>query len=292
MKKLILDTDVGTDVDDAFAIALAASAPELKLEAVTTVYGDVELRARMARKLLDLLGREDVPVAPGLRQPLTSGREVYWGGWEGRGFLAEEDGALAFPRRGIELLLHLLRTAEEPLTLVAIGPLTNVAALLQAAPELAASALEEIICMAGTLVPDEEEWNVQCDPRAARIVFESGVPVRLGTRFIVNQPKLRPHHRERLLTSQNPAVRSLVTMLDVFLGEKQRDTTPMYDPVTLSMAYTDEFIQTERVGVRVRMEGDVVRLERDPESARHLDVSISVRPDEFVDHLVERLVSL
>jgi purine nucleosidase len=292
MKPIILDTDVGTDVDDAFAIALAASAPELNLKAVTTVYGDVQLRVRMARKLLDLLGREDVPVAAGWGRPLTPDRQSYWGGWEGRGFLeSEDDGEPIQDQSAVELITELLRTTPEPLTLVAIGPLTNVAAVLQTAPDLIPN-IAEIICMAGTIVPGEEEWNVQCDPDAARIVFESSVPLRLGTRFIVNQPILKPPHQRRLATSEHPAIRALVSMLEVFLAEKQRDITPMYDPVTLSMAYTDAFIQTKTMKIAVHMLDDVVMLEPDPRAKRRMEISTSVNPEQFVEDLVARLLAI
>jgi purine nucleosidase len=287
-----LDTDVGTDVDDAFAIALAASAPELDLKAVTTVYGDVNLRARMARKFLDLLGRGDVPVAAGRGRPLTPHRQPYWGGWEGRGFLeSESDGAQFQDQSAVALIVDLLKTSPEPLTLVAIGPLTNVAAVLQTAPDLA-PAIEEIICMAGTIVPGEEEWNVQCDPDAARIIFESSVPLRLGTRFIVNQPILKPPHQRRLATSEHPAIRALVSMLKVFLAEKQRDITPMYDPVTLSMAYTDAFIQTETLQIAVQKVDEVVTLEPDPRANRRMEISTSVNPEQFVEDLVARLLAI
>ena len=291
-RPIILDTDVGTDVDDAFTIALAARSPALDLRAVTTVYGDVHLRARLARKLLDLLGHAGAPVAAGLGQPLTPDRAPYWGGWEGEGLLTPADDSLPLdPRDGVTLILDELAAAQDPLTLVAIGPLTNIAAVVQRAGSLL-DRIQEIVCMAGTIVAGEEEWNVQCDADAARIVFESGLPVTLGTRFIVNQPKLRRTHRDRLAGSQDPAVQALVVLLDHFLGLKRRDQTPMYDAVTLSMAYTDEFIQTETMTLAVDQRGDVVALTPDPEGRVQLNVSVGVQPEAFVDHLVDRLLEV
>ena len=89
--RVILDTDIGTDVDDCLALAVLLASPELELVGVTTVYGDVLLRARMVMKLLRLRGREDVPVAMGERQPLLGKRAVYWEGHEGKGVLVPED---------------------------------------------------------------------------------------------------------------------------------------------------------------------------------------------------------
>lgn len=290
VRAIILDTDVGTDVDDAFAIAQAARSPKLDLRAVTTVYGDVQLRARLARKLLNLLGRSQVPVAAGLGQPLTPNKVPYWGGWEGEGLLTPDDNSLPLdPRDGITLILDELAAAQQPLTLVAIGPLTNIAAVIQQAGDLRGQ-IREVICMAGTIVPDEEEWNVQCDADAARIVFQSGLPVTLGTRFLVNQPKLTRAHRDRIAMSPAPGTRALVDLLDHFLKIKRRDQTPMYDPVTLSMAYTDEFLQTQAMTLRVEQQGDAVTLMPDPEGGARINISVSVKPKAFVDHLVDLLL--
>lgn len=78
MERIILDTDIGTDVDDVMAVALAAISPELKVEGITTVYGDVDLRAKMVTKVLHMLGREDIPVMAGSRDVLLRNREIWW----------------------------------------------------------------------------------------------------------------------------------------------------------------------------------------------------------------------
>ena len=77
MERIILDTDIGTDVDDAMAVALAALSPEIKVEGITTVYGDVDLRARMVVKILKLLGKEEIPVMAGIREVLLKNREIW-----------------------------------------------------------------------------------------------------------------------------------------------------------------------------------------------------------------------
>src|SRR5215213_3679802 len=94
-ERIIFDTDMGTDVDDALALALILCSPELQLEGVTCVYGDVDLRARMVLKMLQLRGHTDVPVTVGLRQPLLGIQPVFWLGHEGHGLLEPEDEALA-----------------------------------------------------------------------------------------------------------------------------------------------------------------------------------------------------
>ena len=93
-KRIILDTDIGSDVDDCLALALCLASPELRLTAVTTVYGDVRLRARMVLKLLALRGVDDVPVAAGAEKPLLNRAPIHWEGHEGQGLLTPEDSAL------------------------------------------------------------------------------------------------------------------------------------------------------------------------------------------------------
>src|SRR5436190_20600183 len=84
---IILDTDIGTDLDDAYALVLAARSPQLHLLAVTTVYGQVDVRSAIARKLLLLMGEDKIPVASG-RPEALDGHKAAWGGWEGKGLLA------------------------------------------------------------------------------------------------------------------------------------------------------------------------------------------------------------
>src|SRR5690554_553572 len=87
MNRIILDTDIGSDTDDAVALAVAMNSPEIKLEGVTTVYGDVQLRARLVKKLLQLGGREDIAIYPGLSETLLRNRDVWWAGHEGEGIV-------------------------------------------------------------------------------------------------------------------------------------------------------------------------------------------------------------
>jgi purine nucleosidase len=291
---IILDTDIGTDVDDAFALVMAVRKPHIDLRAVTTVYGDVDLRARMARKLLNLVGQPDIPVAAGEAQPLYDGKDSYWGGWEGVGFLTEADAGLSYdPRPAVRLMRETLLGTDQPLTLVGIGPLTNFAHLIRQHPEVRPQ-IKEIVCMAGSLRPNDEEWNVQCDPEAAKIMLESGLPLRLGTRHFVNQPWLTQKERQILRSRGDAVVQVLVDLLDEFLSHKTRTHSPMYDPVTLSMVYTDAFLPTVPKHFRIRMEQQILYLDvmdAPGEETRMIRVPTAVHPQAFIDDLVRTLVN-
>lgn len=186
MTSLIIDTDPG--VDDAFAIAMAALSPEVDLLGVTTVYGNVPLAATTANalRILELCGRPDVPVAAGAARPLVHPhphRAHYAHGSDG---LSGRSATLPAPSRdavnagAVALLVALLEQATEPVTLVPIGPLTNIAVLLAGYPQFK-DRIERIVVMGGAIdsgnVTARAEFNIWSDPEAARrVLVEEDVP--------------------------------------------------------------------------------------------------------------------
>lgn len=169
---VVLDTDIGTDVDDLLTLIMLAGEPSVDLVAVTTVYGDVVRRAQMASHVLDLLGMRGVPVYPGKAEPM-SGREVFWAGYEGDGVPGLERRPVC-PTSGVD---HLLRAAQQhhgELVVVAIGPLTNIAAALEREPSWR-HAVRDLIVMGGEFRQRVPEWNIRCDAEAARTVLASGI---------------------------------------------------------------------------------------------------------------------
>ena len=169
---VLLDTDIGTNVDDLLALLLVATAPELTLAGVTTVYGDTRLRAQVALRVLRLLGQDHVPVGPGVGDP-RSCRQVYWPGHEGRGY-----GELpALPQdapSAREVFCSALDRYGADLTVVAIGPLTNVAGYL----ELAAARgqrLRRLVVMGGQFGEGPPDRNIASDAAAAQAVAAANV---------------------------------------------------------------------------------------------------------------------
>ena len=184
MATVVIDTDPGTD--DAIALIMALNSPELDVRGLTTVGGNARLTHTTANalRLLDRLGRPRIPVAAGASRPL---RGTYEYGYGFHGSVG-----LTIPLRPVDGGPHALRAAEfiidagasvgPDLTLIALGPLTNVAHALQRRPELAAQ-LREIVVMGGVFevgnVTPYAEFNIFNDPVAANVVFSSGVPITL-----------------------------------------------------------------------------------------------------------------
>ncbi|MGI6875757.1 nucleoside hydrolase [Amycolatopsis sp. 3B14] len=183
---LIIDTDPG--VDDAFAIALAALSEDVELLGVTTVFGNVPLEATTlnARRVLALCGRADVPVAAGAARPLVHAQLQRASHVHGSDGLSGRSAALPEPVRALEpggavsLLVSLLEAAAEPVTIAPIGPLTNIALLLAAHPEVREK-IARIVVMGGGLAGGNTtgaaEFNIWSDPEAARrVLVEEPVP--------------------------------------------------------------------------------------------------------------------
>jgi purine nucleosidase len=167
VQRVALDTDIGTDVDDLLALATILGSPELELVAVTTVYGDTLLRARMVAKALRLAGVRGVPVVPGERRT-ASGREVWWAGHEGVLF-----GDLAHEQ--VDAALDAAETLAAAPTVLGIGPLTDVAAALR----VPGRAVNHLVLMGGDFASGATEHNVRSDAVAAAEVFASGVQVTI-----------------------------------------------------------------------------------------------------------------
>jgi len=164
VRHVVLDTDLGTDVDDVLALATLLGSPELQLDGVTTVYGDTLLRARMVSRVASVAGRAVGPVVPGRVEP-RSGREVYWAGHEGA--LMED-----LDREQVSSWYDATEVLAASRTVLAIGPLTNLAEALERPHHV----IQELVLMGGEFAEGRVEHNIRCDVAAASVVFASGLP--------------------------------------------------------------------------------------------------------------------
>jgi pyrimidine-specific ribonucleoside hydrolase len=262
--KLVIDTDPG--VDDAFAIALAALSEDVELLGVTTVFGNVGLEAttRNARRILALCGRDDVPVAQGAARPLVhphahKARYVHGvDGLSGRSAALPEPGRPVEPGGAVRLLSRLLEDSDEPVTIVPIGPLTNVATLLAARPDLHHK-IARIVVMGGALshgnVSAAAEFNVWSDPEAAHRVLCGGevpcvlVPMDLTYRCAVSRAWLDE------LSGSGPVGAALAALTPDYLTHYRKalgwDGIVLHDAVAVAEAITPGILTTETVPMAV-----------------------------------------
>lgn len=245
----IVDTDIGDDVDDAFALALAAVLPQLRLCGVTTVAGPVEERARLARLVLDAAGMPDVPCVPGSsamsdgqpgpaklsHRPLLAGAPPL---------------SPASPDAARFICDCALRFS--PLTIIAIGPLTNIAAALRHDPALARRA--RLVAMGGKLGLPYPDWNIRCDPQAARAVLASGMPVTLVGMHVTMRCKLRPEQLRRLFAAPRPAA-VLLARCVLAWRTWQRRMPILHDPLTVAVAADPSLVSLAARRVQITSRG-------------------------------------
>jgi inosine-uridine nucleoside N-ribohydrolase len=268
MYRIILDTDPG--LDDALALFLALASPEVQLEAITTVSGNVsvDLTTRNALTLLELTERIDIPVARGCDRPLARQPIFadYVHGHNGLGGIELPEPELQpVSQHAVDLIIEKVMSAPREITLVLIAPLTNIAMALRKEPRIA-DYVREVVIMGGALrvpgnVTPEAEFNIYADPHAAHMVFHAGWPIRLVTLDVTNKTLLQREQVRALASNGSPVTRLIQQMVDNFLDifGRPRGITAfqMHDPLCLSAAFQPELITWEPAYVDVELAGSL-----------------------------------
>jgi purine nucleosidase len=295
-----MDTDIGTDVDDCLALALILASPELKLEGVTCVYGDVGLRARMVRKLLRLAGRADVPVYAGTTPPLLGKRPVYWAGFEGVGLLDPGDEALVpESEHAVDYLIRMGMENPGLIHLLAIGPLTNVALALRREPRLARN-LAHLTIMGGVCRGPERldlpyaEHNIVCDPEAAHVVLESGAPITLVPLDVTTRVRIRREDTARIRAAGTPFQAAVAGQVELYPYFERQGWTYLHDPLAAAIIVRPDLVGMTTAHVDVELRGELTTaatLLRTPSenAPANAGVALTVRTEEAERFVVERL---
>jgi inosine-uridine nucleoside N-ribohydrolase len=307
MTRVIIDCDPGHD--DAIALLLALGSPEVELLGVTTVAGNTTLENATANalKVLDHVARVEVPVAAGASRPLVRERAAAVGDQVGTGL----DGpALPAPTRApepahaIDWIARVAADSNAPVTLVAIGPLTNVALLLARYPEME-SALERIVLMGGAVgegnMTPAAEFNIWTDPEAAARVFESEIDLTMVGLDVTYQALMRPHHAERFAAAGRAG--KLVADLYAFYSRFHprrlvHDAAPVHDAVAMAHVIDPTLLDIRDCGVRVDTGSELSR------GRTYVDlwgvagwppnhhVAVGIDSERFFELLIERVARL
>jgi inosine-uridine nucleoside N-ribohydrolase len=266
MRRILLDCDPGHD--DAVAILLAARSPALQLEAITTVAGNqtLEKTTRNALKVCSLAGICNVPIAAGMDRPLVRDLRVAadihgTSGLDGPA-LPEPDLSAA-PIHGVDLLIEKLRASDGDLTIVATGPLTNVAAAIRREPAIVPK-IQQLVLMGGAIgqgnTTPAAEFNIYVDPEAAQIVFSSGRPITMIGLDVTHQAQATPEVRARIRALGSP-VAHLVDDLLGFFGETYLrvfgfPAPPVHDPCAVAWVIDPTLIQSRPMRVDIELRGE------------------------------------
>lgn len=288
MTPIVIDTEIGNHIDDAFALAVACSAADLNLLAVTTTGESPRLRAALARRLLIAFG-VNVPVAAG--EALDEDR-LRLRGCTRR--LAEEAAVEASPteRLGAVDLLRQVVTESPGLTLVATGPLTNIARLLERYPEVE-SRIGRLVFMGGWASQGLPEYNLRTDPEALDVILRSKIPLLAVGYEVTLGCTLRRGLLERMASAEAPGPRYVYTLFEAWRSDTGRKVAPiMHDPLTLALLCREDLVRTVTFPVKVMLEKGPGRgaLLRDPEG-RPVRVCAEVDSAGYLEWLVDTITS-
>lgn len=244
-RRIILDVDPG--IDDAMAMLLAMQSPELQIEAITVVSGNVivDQGAENALKIVELAGREDIVVAKGAKYPLQR-KLITAQAVHGKNGLGE----LKLPaptkrvdgRHAVDVILDIVNASPGQITLVPVGPLTNIGLALLKDPSLP-SKVPEIILMGGAIAGGNAspaaEANIYNDPEAAKLVFNSGIPVTMVDLNATAQARLTRRHLSRLTKSTSPIAKAVAEMGDFYIAFSEGlgfSGADLHDPLAVGLA--------------------------------------------------------
>jgi inosine-uridine nucleoside N-ribohydrolase len=266
---VVLDTDIGDDIDDTWALVLALKSPELDVRLVVTDYGNTEQRARLVARVLELAGRTDIPIGIGIKENDDPGPQADWvKGYD----LAKYPGRVS--KDGVQALIDTVMASPVPMTLVAIGPPPNLKAALEREPRIAGKL--RLAGMYGSLhrgngdkPRPEPEWNVKTNPAAARALlaapWREAILTPLDT---CSQVRLSGERYARVRDSSDPLVRGLVEAYGVWCRNRDwcakdpdyvaKKSSTLYDCVAVYLAISHDLVKTETTGVRVTDEGMTV----------------------------------
>ena len=297
--RVVIDTDPG--VDDALALLLAMRSPELKIEAITPVAGNVPLELSLpnALRMVEIAGRTDIPVAVGAKAPLLR-RLVTAAYAHGENGL----GGAVFPEPKIKpvaepaakFISQIVRKYPGEVTLITIGPLTNIATALNMDSELARM-VKSLVMMGGSLsggnITPAAEFNVYVDPEAARIVFQSGIPITMVGLDVTRKTSLTDEHVQILEAGQNPVSQAAAKIARNAINHNREQGflvgPNMHDSLAVAgflepslLKFQDYYVDVETTGELTAgetlgyspMSGD---LQRRPESEKQAALTMQIR---------------
>jgi purine nucleosidase len=254
---VLIDTDIGDDIDDAFALALALRSPELKILGVTTTFGNTEMRARILDRYLKAVGRDDIPVAAG---PESKTDNV----------MTQRAYALQSPATvhadGAEFLLDQVRKHPGQVTLIAIGPLFTVQAAIERDPATFRK-LKRVVMMGGSIErgydgkdgerrPPDAEWNILQNPAGAKALLAVGVPVFLMT-LDSTQIHLEAADREKIFAHGSPLTDQLTLLYHQWMGgtASHSPTPTLFDPVAVTYTFRPDLCPAKPMHLEVDDKG-------------------------------------
>jgi len=292
---VILTTDIGDDIDDTWALGFLLKCQELDLKLVVGDYGKREYRAKLLAKFLQTVGRSNIPIGMGIDgEPRGDGPQGAW--------LKDYDLG-SYPGRvhpdGVQAMIDTVMQSRDPVTIIAIGPMPNVAAALEREPRIAQAA--RFVGMDGSVrkgyggsPTPAPEWNVKANPRASQKVFTASWPMTITPLDTCGVVKLEGDRYRRVRDSRDPISSTIIENYRIWSqADKERNdaethSSVLFDTVAVYLAFAQNFCTMERLGIRVTDDGSTLI----DKHAKRVDVATDWKSlDGYLDFLVNRLTS-
>jgi len=284
-EKIIIDTDIGDDVDDAFAVALALRSPELQILGITTTFGDTETRAKLLDRLLGETGHSDIPVGIGIHTQTSAFTQ--------RAYAETGHFARTTHPQAVDFILDQIRKNPGKITLVGIGPLVNIGALIGRDKETFRK-LRRVVLMGGSIArgygdlgyfPDrgpEPEWNIKNDIPAAQKLFASGVPIFM---MPLDSTQLKLDEVKRAIIFQ--AGTPLTDALTLLYHEWGQETPTLFDVMTIAYILNPALCPTKPLHISVDEKG----FTRPGPGAPNAEVCLNSDPETFFHFYIPRVAA-
>jgi purine nucleosidase len=289
-QRVIIDCDLAGDIDDAFALALALTSPELQIEGIIMDHGLTEKRAQVACKLLYLTGREDIPVLVGRQTPSIVGRDSMLAPVSPQFYWAEGFSRLKpSGQNAADFIIKKLRQSPHEIILITTGPLPNIMDVLQKDPQVLKLA-KHVYAMFGSFymgydgspIPSAE-WNVAADVQAAQAFLNSGAQINLAGLDVTTLVRLEKGQREKLWLRKSPLTDAL-SSLYVLWGY---ETPVLYDAVAIGMIIWPDLFSLRDANVRVAGKGFTTVQNELPANCA---IGLGIEKEEFIARMMQRLL--
>lgn len=283
-QKVILDCDLGDDIDDAFAVALILASPEFEVLGLVMDFLDTGKRAEVACRMLYEIGREDIPVVAGRKTGEGNASQLKWAAGFSRVRPVEEEAA--------DFIIRKLRENPGEVILFTVGPVPNMKNVLEKDPEVLKLA-RRVVSMFGSFymgygkspIPSAE-WNVKADADAAQAFMDSGASHLFAGLDVTTFVNLDRKQRDMLTQRNSPMTDSLMALYTLWANQRNPEPDPvLYDAVAIGMVLWPELFTTRKAFVKVTDEGyTVIDESREP----NCEIGMSINKDEFLRRIMER----
>ena len=296
MQKIILDTDIGDDIDDALALTFAIMSGKIDLLGVTTVFKNAEQRAELACCVMEALGRTDIPVYAGIGktilQSIPDWEKVAGCHRPHQMEVLKKQQPSIQPKSGraVDFIIDTVMAGDGDITLVPIGPLTNIATAFIVEPRLAQKA--KICMMGGATDRVRPEWNALCDPEATRIVFGTGAPITMVGLDVTTKCVMHYDQVKAIGAVDRPINQICFELIHLWGGDTPEPHPTLHDPLAVAMLMDATFCGKREMRIEVETRADHLRGATVPVPGEpNASVCVSVDAARFMDYFVKTLTT-